>query len=138
MWVCAVAGRILYRTCQIQAGYFYKAHRWKFIYRRVPRLGLYSFWIIQSGKCVNLQDYGSGLFTMPVFRLFKIDYIYENYLRHLSESNVKIGIIDFSRRIFKTIRESVGENSHIINCGGNRRRRAIGIADSFQSICRHP
>lgn len=80
----------------------------------------------------EVQQLVSGWFSdmrHAGFELFKIDYIYEAYLRKTLTSRNSIGKIGFARKIFETIRRAVGEDSHVINCGGSK-EAALGLVDS--------
>lgn len=60
------------------------------------------------------------------FELFKIDYLYDKYL---SLCAGEMGKVAFARSIFETIRNAVGDDAHIVNCGGNK-EAALGLVDS--------
>jgi hypothetical protein len=64
------------------------------------------------------------------FRLFKLDYIYKSYLDavELYYDNTR-GKAGFVRKGLEIIRDAVGDDSHIINCGAPV-ESALGIADS--------
>ena len=72
-------------------------------------------------------------FRKAGFRLFKIDFVYEGlYLYRLAQTSMSLGTAEFARKIFKTIRSAVGEDSHIINCCAPP-EAALGIADSSRA-----
>ena len=64
------------------------------------------------------------------FQLFKLDYIYESYLDvmncYADQTRGKAGVI---RKGLEVIRQAVGDDSHIINCGAPV-ESALGLADS--------
>lgn len=63
------------------------------------------------------------------FELFKIDYLYLKYLEQARQGRNPVGQVAFLRAFFKTLREAVGPNAHILNCGGLK-EAALGYADS--------
>ncbi|MHC4874733.1 MAG: alpha-amylase family protein [Planctomycetota bacterium] len=63
------------------------------------------------------------------FELFKIDYVYSKFLQMQEESEGGINKVAFTHLIYETIRNAVGEDAHVINCGG-RKDAAIGLVDS--------
>ena len=76
-----------------------------------------------------LREWFGGL-RAAGFRLFKLDYIYADYLavmNHCADrTRGKAGII---RQGLEVIREAVGPESHILNCGAPV-ECALGLADS--------
>ena len=64
------------------------------------------------------------------FELFKIDYIYRQYVdaakRFSDDSLGKAAVI---RKLLRTIREAIGEEAHLVSCGAPT-EAALGIADS--------
>jgi hypothetical protein len=63
------------------------------------------------------------------FELFKIDYLYERFLAKATSPAVKTGKAAFARLIFQTIREAIGNEACLVNCGG-RKESALGFADT--------
>jgi hypothetical protein len=63
------------------------------------------------------------------FELFKVDYIYAGFLNYLPKTNVKIGKVEFARRIMQSVRDGVGKDAHVVSCGAPP-ESVIGIADS--------
>jgi len=67
------------------------------------------------------------------FRFFKLDYLYPEYLDAMAvcadRRRGKAGVI---RRGLEGIRQAVGEESHILNCGGPI-EAVLGIADSSRA-----
>ncbi len=63
------------------------------------------------------------------FDLFKIDYLYSRYLGLQESSRTGINRVAFTRLIYQTIRDAVGQDAHIVNCGGSK-EAAIGLVDS--------
>ncbi len=63
------------------------------------------------------------------FDLFKVDYIYACFLDVLKDTTVPIGKVEFARRILQSVRDGVGEDAHIINCGAPP-EGAIGVTNS--------
>jgi len=66
------------------------------------------------------------------FRLFKIDYIYTAYIEAMQRlSDPTVGKAAAIRRGLEAIRDAIGDDSHLINCG-TPAECAIGIADSVR------
>ena len=64
------------------------------------------------------------------FKLFKIDYIYKNYLMNMSlYSNPARGRAGVIRAGINAIRDAVGNDAHIMNCGAPA-EAMLGLADS--------
>ena len=67
------------------------------------------------------------------FRFFKLDYLYPEYLDamhgYADRRHGRAGVV---RQGLERIREAVGEESHILNCGGPV-EAALGIADSSRA-----
>lgn len=67
------------------------------------------------------------------FRFFKLDYLYPEYLEAMAQcADRRRGRAGVIRRGLETIRQAVGEESHILNCGGPV-EAALGIADSSRA-----
>ncbi len=67
------------------------------------------------------------------FRLFKLDYLYADYLEALAGyADRRHGRAGLIRRGLERIRQAVGEESHIVNCGGPM-EAMLGIADSARA-----
>ncbi|MFC1714448.1 hypothetical protein ACFL6S_12335, partial [Candidatus Poribacteria bacterium] len=67
------------------------------------------------------------------FRLFKLDYIYKSYLDAMeSYSDNTRGKAGFVRKGLEIIRDAVGDDSHILNCGAPV-ESALGIGDSSRA-----
>jgi hypothetical protein len=63
------------------------------------------------------------------FELFKVDYIYAGFLNYLPKTDVKIGKVEFARRIMQCVRDGAGKDAHVVSCGAPP-ESVIGIADS--------
>ncbi|MFH1571230.1 MAG: hypothetical protein ABIL09_24795 [Gemmatimonadota bacterium] len=64
------------------------------------------------------------------FRLFKIDYIYQSYLDRMGQhSDRSRGKAGFVRCGLEAIRQAIGGDAHLLNCGGPV-ESALGLADS--------
>jgi hypothetical protein len=63
------------------------------------------------------------------FTLFKIDYLYRNYLDLMEQLHVPTGKAAAARLFFEIIREGIGEDAHLICCGAPL-PVALGLADS--------
>ena len=64
------------------------------------------------------------------FRLFKLDYLYASYLELLSRcADATLGKAAVVRRGLAAIRQAVGDESHLLNCGGPV-EASLGLADS--------
>lgn len=72
------------------------------------------------------QFYAAG------FRLFKIDYIYRDFLACLDDSDCPLASNAFAREIFRTIRTAVGDDALLINCGAPA-EAAMGLVDSART-----
>jgi hypothetical protein len=67
------------------------------------------------------------------FRFFKLDYLYPEYLEAMGGyADRRYGKAGVVRRGLEAIRQAVGEDSHILNCGGPV-EAALGIADSSRA-----
>ena len=76
-----------------------------------------------------LHDWFSGL-RKAGFRYFKLDYIYTDAVRQMTRrADDTIGLAAVIRNGLKTIREAVGEDSYILNCGAAR-ESSVGITDA--------
>ncbi len=62
------------------------------------------------------------------FELFKIDYIYEKFLAKANCPAVNTGKAAFARLVFQTVRDAIGGEACLVNCGG-RKESALGFAD---------
>jgi hypothetical protein len=68
------------------------------------------------------------------FRYFKLDYIYSDAVRAMTyRADQSIGPLAVIRNGLKVIREAVGEDAYILNCGAAR-ECAVGITDASR-IC---
>ncbi|MCA1809442.1 MAG: hypothetical protein LC725_08350 [Lentisphaerae bacterium] len=63
------------------------------------------------------------------FELFKIDYLYTKFINQARHNSAGWGRAAFVRRIFEVIREALGDEAHIVNCGGLK-EAALGLVDS--------
>ena len=64
------------------------------------------------------------------FELFKIDYIYRQYVDAAKRfHDTSLGKAAVIRKLLQTIRDAVGDGAHIISCGAPT-ESALGIADS--------
>jgi hypothetical protein len=64
------------------------------------------------------------------FRFFKLDYLYPDYLEAMvGYADRRFGKAGVIRHGLEAIRQAVGEDSHILNCGGPI-EATLGIADS--------
>ena len=76
-----------------------------------------------------LHDWFSAL-RKAGFRYFKLDYIYSDavrLMRHRADDST--GLLAMIRNGLKVIRDAVGEDSYILNCGAAR-ESSIGITDA--------
>lgn len=98
--------------------------------------------IVEEGPCgpVLLLDFTlpearallagwAGGLRKSGFELFKIDFVYEQYLRQARHSAGSAGKVAFVRLLFQTLRDAIGEDAHLLNCGGSQ-EAVLGIADS--------
>jgi hypothetical protein len=68
------------------------------------------------------------------FRYFKIDYIYSDAVRAMTRrADQSIGPLAVIRNGLRTIREAVGDDAYILNCGAAR-ECAVGITDASR-VC---
>jgi hypothetical protein len=80
-----------------------------------------------------LHDWFSSL-RKAGFRYFKLDYIYSDAVAAMvRRENTSIGLAQVIRNGLKVIREAVGEDSYILNCGAAR-ESSVGITDASR-IC---
>jgi hypothetical protein len=76
-----------------------------------------------------VHDWFAGL-RKAGFRYFKLDYIYTDAVRQMTRrADDTIGLAAVIRNGLKTIREAVGEDSYILNCGAAR-ESSVGITDA--------
>jgi len=76
-----------------------------------------------------LHDWFSGLYKAG-FRYFKLDYIYTDAVRQMTRrADDTIGLAAVIRNGLTTIRDAVGEDSYILNCGAAR-ESSVGITDA--------
>jgi len=80
-----------------------------------------------------LHDWFRGL-RKAGFRYFKLDYIYHDAVQRLARrADDSRGLLGVIRTGLRTIREAVGEDSYILNCGAAR-ESSVGITDASR-IC---
>lgn len=71
-----------------------------------------------------------GSLRQAGFRLFKIDYIYQAYLDQIhGYRDAARGKAGFVRAGLEAIRDAIGEDAHLLNCGSPV-ESALGLADS--------
>lgn len=63
------------------------------------------------------------------FTLFKIDYLYRDYLNQMDELHVPTGKAAAARLFLEIIREAIGDDAHLLSCGAPL-PAALGLADS--------
>lgn len=63
------------------------------------------------------------------FTLFKIDYLYRDYLNQMAALHVPTGKAAAARLFLEIIREAIGEDAHLLSCGAPL-PAALGLADS--------
>ena len=64
------------------------------------------------------------------FSLFKVDYIYRDYLEAIARTHAPdTGRVAVARRFLEIIREAIGGDAHLISCGAPL-PAALGLADS--------
>lgn len=80
-----------------------------------------------------VQEYFHDAFSAMAeagFELFKIDYIYRQYVDAAKRfHDTSLGKAAIFRKLMQTIRNAVGDDAHIISCGAPT-ESALGIADS--------
>jgi hypothetical protein len=74
-----------------------------------------------SGLCRGLRAAG--------FTLFKIDYLYRDYLEAMDHLHVPMGKVAAARLFLQIIRDAIGDDAHLLNCGAPV-AAAVGLADS--------
>lgn len=75
-----------------------------------------------------VADWAGGL-RKAGFELFKIDFVYEQYLRQARHSAGGAGKTEFARLLFQTLRDAIGEEAHLLNCGASQ-EAVLGLVDS--------
>jgi hypothetical protein len=96
----------------------------------VGQHGLFDF---TQDDVVHILRHWFGEMREAGFRLFKLDYVYPEYLDAMAVyADRRRGRAGVVRHGFEAIRQAVGEDSHILNCGGPV-EATLGIADSSRA-----
>lgn len=75
-----------------------------------------------------LSGLGRGL-REAGFTLFKIDYLYRDYLNMMDQMHAPVGKAAAARLFLEIIREAIGDDAHLLACGAGL-PAGLGLADS--------
>jgi hypothetical protein len=93
-------------------------------------VGQHGMFDLSQDDALHIIRHWCGEMREAGFRFFKLDYLYSEYLEAMGGyADRRYGKAGVIRRGLEAIRQAVGEESHILNCGGPT-EAALGVADS--------
>jgi hypothetical protein len=96
-------------------------------------VGPYGMFDFTQDDALHIIRHWCGEMREAGFRFFKLDTLYAEYLEAMSGyADPRYGKAGVIRRGLEAIRQAVGAESHILNCGGPV-EAALGIADSSRA-----